>query len=341
MGAYLGPTTNRLLAFQLADFWNISLLRMNAYAVYCRDVCGEDSMSRFKEKMLGAKKIVVFSGSGLSATSGMSTFSTKGGLYERAQRRYGLSDGKVLFTYSFYSKHKKEAESFFVEIHREALEAKPGPGHEALASLARSGMLTRHYTLNIDGLASKARMDVWHPDDNNNGITVEMHGSIHELVCTECGNTRQLTQEDATTLSEERSVPCTSCSSDAGGPYMRFKVMMYDDMEGDYIISDDVLDLMEEDVKQADLILWVGISFQQSASTSYFRRVRRWVQEVGHHHDVPQVVVNPSDDALWNVLTACSNQEELNIIEILGTADSILPMVAKAMSESVTTPHPT
>lgn len=293
-------------------------------------------MTVFKNTIAGARKIVVFSGSGLSATSGMSTFSTKGGLYERAQRRYKLTDGKILFTYSFYSKHKKEAESFFVEIHKEALQAKPGQGHEALASLGRSGRLSRHYTLNIDGLASKAGMDLWDSEQNNKGITVEMHGSVHELVCTECGESRLVTQEDADMLSEGSSIPCTSCNarqdSDGPGPYMRFKVMLYDDIEGEYITSDDVLDLMEEDVKEADLIMWVGISFQQSASTSYFRKVRRWLQENERHHDVLQVVVNPSDDALWNVLTACSNQQELNVIEILGTADDILPMVAKATS---------
>jgi hypothetical protein len=30
---------------------------------------------------------------------------------------------------------------------------------------------------------------------------------------------------------------------------------------------------MEEDMAVADLVLWVGISFQQSASTQYFRNV--------------------------------------------------------------------
>ena len=39
------------------------------------------------------------------------------------------------------------------------------------------------------------------------------------------------------------------------------------------ITPEDVFDLMEEDLKVADLILWVGISFEQSASTAYFRRV--------------------------------------------------------------------
>ncbi len=40
----------------------------------------------------------------------MSTFSTKGGLYERAQKRFNVSNGKRLFTYSFYQKRKLEAQ---------------------------------------------------------------------------------------------------------------------------------------------------------------------------------------------------------------------------------------
>ena len=63
---------------------------------------------------------------------------------------------------------------------------------------------------------------------------------------------------------------------------MRFKVMMYDDGEGEFITPDEVMDLMEDDVKEADLVVWVGISFEQSASTSYFRNVRRWLQEEGY-----------------------------------------------------------
>lgn len=47
------------------------------------------------------------------------------------------------------------------------------------------------------------------------------------------------------------------------------------------ITPEDVYDLMEEDVKAADMILWVGISFEQSASTAYFRRVRRYLQVRG------------------------------------------------------------
>jgi hypothetical protein len=39
----------------------------------------------------------------------MSTFSTKGGLYERAQKKFGVQDGKRLFTYSFFERQRLEA----------------------------------------------------------------------------------------------------------------------------------------------------------------------------------------------------------------------------------------
>ncbi len=278
-----------------------------------------------KEYTRQSSKIVVFSGSGLSATSGMSTFSTKGGLYDVARQKYQLSDGKNLFTHSFYKRRKQEAEAFFVDIQREARAASPAPGHVALARLSEAGRLSRHYTLNIDGLGSRVGMDVWDPDTNMDGCTVEMHGSVHHLVCTACAETTLMSEEQAASLSQHVSVRCDACKE----WYLRFKVMMYDDDDGEYITPDAVMDLMEEDVKGADMILWVGISFQQSASTSYFRKVRHWLQEEDRDQRVVQVVINPSDEALWNVLTASSNQGELNILEVLGTSDDILPMLVE------------
>lgn len=42
--------------------------------------------------------------------TGMSTFSSRGGLYERAQKRYKLSEGKKLFTYPFFERQKLDAQ---------------------------------------------------------------------------------------------------------------------------------------------------------------------------------------------------------------------------------------
>lgn len=69
-------------------------------------------------------------------------------------------------------------QAFFVDIFTEVLGAHPGPSHASLASLHASGALQRHYTMNIDGLASAVGMDTWHNEENPKGSIVEMHGNI-------------------------------------------------------------------------------------------------------------------------------------------------------------------
>jgi hypothetical protein len=73
------------------------------------------------------------------------------------------------------------------------------------------------------------------------------------------------------------------------------------------VTPSDILDTLENDLQTADLILWVGVSFEQSASTEYFRQVRRMLQESGRLKLCKQVIVNLSDEALWNVLSATNN----------------------------------
>ena len=76
---------------------------------------------------------------------------------------------------------------------------------------------------------------------------------------------------------------------------------------GEKITPDDVWERMEDDVQAADLILWVGISFEQSASTMYFRRVRQFLAQAERLTSTPQAIINLSDESLWNLLSACSN----------------------------------
>jgi hypothetical protein len=41
---------------------------------------------------------------------GMSMFSTKGGLYERAKKQLKVQDGAKLFSYKYFSEHKQQAQ---------------------------------------------------------------------------------------------------------------------------------------------------------------------------------------------------------------------------------------
>lgn len=158
---------------------------------------------------------------------GMSMFSTKGGLYERARKKFKISDGIKLFSYPFYKQrrldvqvcsacglcgtmrhrsrppckltshmqcmkqtvgrqltppHTHTPQAFFAQIYSEAQSSRAAQGHHALANLWRTGLLRRHYTMNIDGLAEVVGMDTWHHENNPSGVTVEMHGNIRCVV---------------------------------------------------------------------------------------------------------------------------------------------------------------
>ena len=73
------------------------------------------------------------------------------------------------------------------------------------------------------------------------------------------------------------------------------------------ITPDDVFDVLEEDMREADLLLWVGISFEQSASTHYFRKARECLLRAGRWRHCTQAIVNLSEDAHFNLLSACNN----------------------------------
>ena len=117
----------------------------------------EDDRAALVGAVAKATNIIVFSGSGLSASSGMSMFSTRGGLYEKACKRFNVSDGKHLFSWKFYKDRKADVTAFFVDIHKEARKAEAGKAQQAVASLHAKKKLLRHYTMNVDGLATHVR----------------------------------------------------------------------------------------------------------------------------------------------------------------------------------------
>ena len=60
------------------------------------------------------------------------------------------------------------------------------------------------------------------------GVTVEMHGSVRQLVCPPCGHVVPLTAAAASRLKAREALPCERC----GHAPIRTRVMLYDDAEG-------------------------------------------------------------------------------------------------------------
>ena len=275
------------------------------------------------------RKVLIFSGAGLSSSSGenlarndcflssgnqsiasgMSTFGKSGGIYERAKKRFNLSDGKSFFQYSFFDQNRLDVLPFYAELHQQAVRACPAAGHLAITQIALGGRLLRHYTMNIDGLAARAGMEIWNGEAEKRGSTVELHGNIFNLVCHSCGHVEPLDQANLKSMRARRPLPCPACSETSSRKaHMRPKVLLYDDAEGEHITPNKVMDLMEADAKvrlspfppfniprecahrpcaccraqEADLVLWVGVSFEQSASAAYFAKVSRRRRRPAH-----------------------------------------------------------
>lgn len=261
----------------------------------------------------------------------MSTFSQKGGLYDRAKSQLGISDGMRLFQWDFYQKRRREADSFFAELYLESTQAKPTPTHKGLALLVSQGRILRHYTLNVDGLASQVGIDVWHPHLNPAGKTVEMHGNINELICPKCTAKVPMTMALAKRMKSMQAIHCSNVA--CNDTEMRPRIMLYDDKQSEIIVagSDDerLWDTMELDVASADTVLWVGLSFKQSASTEYFKKVRKMLVDVGRADHVQHYVVNPDDQTVFNIQSSLCNFVDVNIVEVLARADEVIPLLVQ------------
>ncbi len=119
------------------------------------------------------KSIVILTGAGISAESGIKTFRDSNGLWENH------SIEEVASPYGF-AKNPVTVWRFYTIRRKQALECKPNPGHIAIAKLeekiVQNGGNFLLITQNVDGLHLRA----------GSKNTVEIHGSLLFSRCTKC-----------------------------------------------------------------------------------------------------------------------------------------------------------
>ena len=113
---------------------------------------------------------VALTGAGISAESGIPTFRSKGGLWEKF-------DPVVYASIDTFRRDPSKYWSIRGEFIRNYHAYQPNPGHQALAELEIMGLLRHVITQNIDGLHRKA---------GSRNVT-EIHGSLREIFCMSCG----------------------------------------------------------------------------------------------------------------------------------------------------------
>jgi NAD-dependent deacetylase len=122
------------------------------------------------ELIVNRQPCVALTGAGISADSGIPTFRSKGGLWEKF-------DPTVYASIDMFRKDPSKYWSMRGEFIRNYDAYQPNAGHTALAELESMGLLRHVITQNIDGLHRKA---------GSRGLT-EIHGSLREILCVRCG----------------------------------------------------------------------------------------------------------------------------------------------------------
>jgi len=142
------------------------------------------------EKIKDAKKIVFVTGAGISQESGIPTFRGNDGLW----RKY---DPMQLATIDAFNENPKLVWEWYEDRRKNILNAKPNPGHFAIAKLEKFKDVVV-LTQNIDGLHQRA----------GSSNVLELHGSIIRIKCTVCEF-----EDDIPSSFENLPPKCTRCGN--------------------------------------------------------------------------------------------------------------------------------
>ena len=124
------------------------------------------------ELLLRLKNCVVLTGAGISAESGIPTFRSKGGLWEKY-------DPMVYASIEVFRKDPSKYWLIRGDFIRDYDSYEPNTAHRALVELENLGIVRQVITQNIDGLHRKA----------GSRRVVEIHGSLREIICQQCDST--------------------------------------------------------------------------------------------------------------------------------------------------------
>jgi NAD-dependent deacetylase len=131
-----------------------------------------DAVKRLHALLAASRRVVAFTGAGISTESGIPDFRSPGGFWSRYP--------PIPFEEFLASAEaRREAWRRRRALDRELAGVRPNRGHLALADLHRAGRLRAIVTQNFDGLHQQAGV----PPE----LVVELHGTFGHAACLACG----------------------------------------------------------------------------------------------------------------------------------------------------------
>ena len=221
---------------------------------------GKEEIRRLREIIAGSKRIVFFGGAGVSTASGIPDFRSAGGLYSQAFE--GFSPETVLSSTFFYL----HPELFFDFYRKHMLfpSARPNAAHCSLAELEKRDVLRGIVTQNIDGL---------HKDAGNIRV-YELHGSVRDNTCMECGASFPLES-----ILASDGIPRCEC-----GGVIKPGVVLYGEPLEKYVVIG-----ARREITNADTLIVAGTSLSVEPAASFVSDFR------GKHLVVINLDSTPAD----------------------------------------------
>jgi NAD-dependent deacetylase len=186
-----------------------------------------------------AKRVVVLTGAGISTESGIPDFRGPQGVWTKDPAAEKLSN---IHYYLADPEIRKKA--WQARLAHPAWSARPNAGHAALVELERRGKLHALITQNIDGLHQKA--------GNSPGRVIEVHGTVHDVVCLACGWKGPMQATLDRVRAGEPDPPCDCC----GG------VLKSDTVSFGQALVPEVIERAMQAAAEAELFLSVGTSLR-------------------------------------------------------------------------------
>ncbi|XP_030228839.1 NAD-dependent protein deacylase sirtuin-5, mitochondrial isoform X1 [Gadus morhua] len=227
-----------------------------------KNTWGNQDMSRpssdlaaFRDIFSKAKHVVILTGAGVSAESGVPTFRGAGGYWRKWQ-------AQQLATPEAFSRNPSRVWEFYHYRREVMLTKTPNPAHQAIAEcqerLCRKGRKVTLVTQNIDELHRRA----------GSKDVLELHGSLFKTRCMSCGHVSANHKSPICAALEGKGAPDPN-TDDAKIPVNDLPRCQEADCRGllrpavvwfGESLDSDILQRVEEELDSCDLCLVVGTS---------------------------------------------------------------------------------
>jgi NAD-dependent deacetylase len=186
-----------------------------------------------------ASRVCVLTGAGISTDSGIPDYRGPDGVWTRDP------DAEKLVTLGYYLADPEiRRRSWLMRQALHDADPQPNAGHAALVDLERQGRLRALITQNIDGLHQAAGSA---PDR-----VLEIHGTVHEVVCVGCGDRTAMSAALARVARGEPDPACLVC-----GDVLKSATVYFGQM-----LDEAVVEACAAAAADCDVFLAIGTSLQ-------------------------------------------------------------------------------